>query len=317
MSSVLRNAVLFAVVWLAGVLLPCPARAAEPTIASGNIDELIRTLSNRKDAASLNMLSRAYYAIEQWDSAIRNGEKAVSQAVNNAEYHWWLGRQYGEKAASVNPLSAASLAGKTRNQFELAVKLDPAHVQAQTDLAEYYVEAPTIMGGGLDKARGQAAIVGKYDAAASHWILFKIAEKDKRYEEAEQQLQAAIKVARNPAQYWMNLASFYRSRSRLDDMQKAISQAVAQPLKSAEVYYDAASLLFRAGRDFPSAIQYLKTYLDSDAMVEDAPAFRARYVLGQIYEKQGNKAAAASEYKAAVGLASGFTPASKALGRVQ
>jgi Tfp pilus assembly protein PilF len=317
MNSVSRNAIIFAVVWVAAVLLPCSGAAAEPTIASGNIDELIRTLSNRTDPASLNMLSRAYYAIEQWDSAIKNGEKAVNQAVNSAEFHWWLGRQYGEKAASVNPLSAASLAGKTRNQFELAVKLDPTHVQAQADLAEYYVEAPSIMGGGLDKAREQASLVSKYDAAASHWILFKIAEKDKHYDEAEQQLQAAIKVARNPAQYWMNLASFYRGRSRPDDMLKAISQAVAQPDKSAEVYYDAASLLLRAGVDFPSAIQYLKTYLDSGAMVEDAPAFRARYVLGQIYEKQGNKAAAASEYKAAIALASGFTPASKALGRVQ
>ncbi len=115
----------------------------------------------------------------------------------------------------------------------------------------------------------------------------------------------------------MSLASFYRRRSRLDDMQKAITQAIAQPNKSAEVYYNAASELFQSGRDLPSAVQYLKKYLDSSGMVEDAPAFRAHYLLGQIYEKMGKKSDAVAEYKASLSLASGFAPASKALSRIQ
>ncbi len=232
-------------------------------------------------------------------------------------YHLWLGREYGEKATAANPLSAASLAKKAKAEFELAVKLDPANVQAHADLAEYYTDAPSIMGGGTDKARDQATQVAKYDQATSHWILAIIAEKDKRYPDAESELRQAIKVAKNPAQYWMNLASFFRRRSRLDDMQNAIAQALAQPNKSAEVYYNAASELLQSGRDFPSAVQYLKTYLSSNAMVEDAPAFRAHYLLGKIYEKMGNKSSAVAEYKASLALASGFAPAQKALGRLQ
>jgi tetratricopeptide (TPR) repeat protein len=286
-------------------------------IASGNMDELIRSLSSRSDAASVNLLSRAYYAIEQWDNAVRNGEKAVSLAPDDSSYHLWLGREYGEKANAANPLSAASLAKKAKAEFEQAVKLDPTNVQAHADLAEYYTDAPSIMGGGTDKARDQAAQVAKYDQATSHWILAIIAEKEKRYPDAENQLQEAIKVARNPAQYWMNLASFYRRRSQPDNMQKAISQALAQPNKSAEVYYNAASELLSAGRDFPSAVEYVRQYLSSNTMVEDAPAFRAHYLLGQIYEKMGNKSEAAAEYKASLALASGFAPAGKALGRVQ
>jgi len=292
-------------------------RTVEQMLATGSIDEVIRTLSNRNDAASLDLLSRAYYAIEQWDNAMKDGERAVSLGPDVSMYHLWLGRAYGEKAATANPLSAASLARKTKNEFEIAVKLDPANVQAHADLAEYYTEAPSIMGGGVDKARDQSTQVAKYDQAASHWILAIVAEKDKRYSDAESELRQAIKVARNPAQYWMNLASFFRRRSRFDDMQNAISQAIAQSNKSVEIYYNAASELFQAGRDFPGAVQYLKMYLASNAMVEDAPAFRAHYLLGQIYEKMGNKSAAVTEYQASLALASGFAPADKALGRVQ
>ncbi len=291
--------------------------SVEQMLASGSIDEVIRTLSNKNDAASLNLLSRAYYAIEHWDNAVKNGERAVAASPDNAIYHLWLGREYGEKAAAANPLSAASLARKTKNEFEMAVKLDPVNVQAHADLAEYYTDAPSIMGGGTDKAHEQAMQVAKYDQATSHWILAIIAEKDKRYPDAENELRQAIKVARNPAQYWMNLASFFQRRSRLDDMQSAIAQAIAQPNKSAEVYYNAASELLQSGRDYPNAVQYLKQYLSSNAMVEDAPAFRAHYLLGQLYEKMGDKSGAVSEYKASLALASGFAPAGKALSRLQ
>jgi tetratricopeptide (TPR) repeat protein len=304
-------------VTLAYLLIAAASSAPEQMIASGSIDEAIRTLSGRSDAALVNLVSRAYYAIEQWDNAVRKGEKAVSLAPDNSMYHLWLGREYGEKANAANPLSAASLAKKAKAEFEQAVKLDPTNVQAHADLAEYYTDAPSIMGGGTDKARDQAAQVATYDQAMSHWILAIVAEKEKRYPDAEKELREAIKVAKNPAQYWMNLASFYRRRSQPDNMQKAISQALAQPNKSAEVYYNAASELLSAGRDFPSAVEYLKQYLGSNAMVEDAPAFRAHYLLGQIYEKMGNKSQAATEYKASLALASGFAPASKALARVQ
>jgi tetratricopeptide (TPR) repeat protein len=309
--------------WLALLMLLCalwlPAAdsAVEQMLASGSIDNAIKTLSGKNDAASLNLLSRAYYAIEQWDNAVKNGERAVSASPDNALYHLWLGREYGEKASAANPLSAASLARKAKSEFEQAVKLDPANVQAHADLAEYYTEAPSIMGGGTDKARDQATQVAKYDPATSHWILAIISEKDKRYPDAESELRQAIKVGKNPAQYWMNLASFFRRRSRPDDMQSAITQALAQPNKSAEVYYNAASELLQSGRDFLNAVEYLKTYLSSNAMVEDAPAFRAHYLLGQIYEKMDNKTGAATEYKASLELASGFAPADKALGRLQ
>jgi tetratricopeptide (TPR) repeat protein len=299
------------------VLVAAAGSSIEQMLASGSIDDAIRALSSRNDAASVNLLSRAYYSIEQWDNAIKNGEKAVSLSPDNSLFHQWLGREYGEKAAAVNPLSAASLARKARIEFEQAVKLDPANVQAHADLAEFYTDAPSIMGGGLDKARDQATQVAKYDEATSHWILALVAEKDKNYPDAEKELQQAIKVAKDPSQYWMNLASFYRRRSRFDDMQKAISQAIAQPGKSAEVYYNAAGELAQSGKDFTAAVQYLNKYLASGAMVEDAPAFSAHYLLGQIYEKMGNKPEAVTEYKASLALASGFAPANKALGRLQ
>ncbi len=303
------------------LLLVTSTSVADPgamqLLSLGRMNEAVSVLSNRDDAESLNLLSRAYYAMERWDDAVKCGERAVSLQPGNAIYHLWLAREYGRKAGDSNPLAAAGLARKAKAEFERAVQLDPTNVPARVDLAQYYTEAPAIMGGGLDKARQQAEQVAKYDLAKAHLILGRVAEKEKQYGEAETQLRAGVKEAQNPADAWLQLAAFYRNRGRLDDMQKAVQSAVAQPGKPAESYFDAAKELYLGSRDFPGAAQYLQTYLSSGELVEGAPAFHAHYLLGQLEEKMGNSGAAAAEYEASLSLASGFVPAKRALSHVQ
>lgn len=283
-------------------------------LSAGQMNDFLATLMNRHDAESYNLRSRAYYATEQWDAAIQNAEQAVDLRADDSQYHLWLGRAYGQKAAEIgNPLSAANLARKTKNEFERAVELDPKNVSARADLSEYYVEAPAIMGGGLAKARNQASELQRLDPAAAEWVRAIAAQKEKKYGDAESSLKAAIATAQNPSQYWMNLATFYREHGRLDEMQSAVQSALAQPNRPPVTYYDAANELLQAGRNFPAAVQYVKTYLSSGGLVEDAPAFRAHYLLGQIYEKSGDKAKASTEYQASLSLASGFGRARKAL----
>ena len=283
-------------------------------LSAGQMNDLLVALMNRNDAESYNLRSRAYYATEQWDAAIQNGERAVSLQGDDAQYHLWLARAYGQKAAEIgNPLSAAGLARKAKAEFERAVELNPKNVSARADLSEYYVQAPVIMGGGLAKARNQVSELQSLDPATADWVRALVAEKEKKYGDAENNLKAAIARAQNPAQYWMSLAAFYRQHGRLDEMQSAIQSALAQSNRPSETYYDAASELLHAGRNFPAAVQYVKTYLSSGALVEDAPAFRAHYLLGQIYEKSGDKAKASAEYQASLSLASGFGRARQAL----
>ncbi len=296
-----------------GVADPAPVQL----LSLGRMNDAISVLSNRDDAESFNLLSRAYYAMERWDDAVKWGERAVAERPQDASYHLWLARAYGRKAGDAKPLAAAGLARKAKNEFERAVQLAPANVEARSDLSQYYTQAPAIMGGGLDKARDQAAEISKYNAAEAHLILAQVAAKEKRYDEAESEFHSAIEEARNPATYWLRLADYYRLRGRYDDAQKSVLTAMTQPSRSAENYFDAANELYLSGRDFPEAVQYLQQYLDSGGLVENAPAFRAHYLLGQVYEKMGRGSAANSEYEASLALASGFDRARKALGRQQ
>jgi tetratricopeptide (TPR) repeat protein len=325
-----RFSILLASVCLSSLWLCSQPKAAkqdkagdpQALLSAGRANEALallqsRTTADKHDAQSFNLLSRVYYSLGNWDLAIKAGERAIALDAKNSSYHLWLGRTYGEKAENSNPFSAFSLARKARAQFEEAVEIDGNNIEARSDLTEYYTEAPSFLGGGKDKARAQIAAIAQKDPSVAHYLSARLAEKDKRFTDAEREYKAAIQESKMPAEHWVNLASYYRQRGNLAAMEDAIAKAVEAPRKQASVVVDAASVLFQAQRDLPKAAELLRQYLASPDKVEEAPAFRVEYSLGQILEKMGDKGAAAKEYDAALVLARDYEEARAALQRLR
>lgn len=298
----------------------CTAQSAKDLLAKGKVDEAIRELdarisSNKGDAESLNLLCRAYYLVEDWDHAVDNCEGAVEADSSKSAYHQWLGRAYGEKADHSSFITAARLAKKVRTEFEQAVQLDGTNLLARVDLAEFYLEAPGMMGGGEDKARTQAVLIGKVHPAKEHWVYARIAEKNKDYAIAEKEYRSAIDLSKGASDTWLDLAVFYRKRERYDDMESALRKATTGAVNPPEVLMDGADTLLRANRNPTFAIELLKRYL-AGPTVEEAPVFKAHYLLGTALEKQGNKQSAEEEYRQSLTLAHNYARAKEALKRV-
>ncbi|MGH9511932.1 MAG: tetratricopeptide repeat protein [Terriglobales bacterium] len=306
------------------VIGAAPAFAADEAsslLAKGRVDEAIAVLQKEinaspNDAEAHNLLCRAYFSLGQWDRGIVACQKATSLEPNNSRYHLWLGRIYGEKADKSGFLTAAGLASKVRAEFEQAVRLNPNSIDARTDLAEFYLEAPGIVGGGRDKAEAQAQTLAGLDPAKAHWVNGRLDEKKKDFNSAEREYRAAIEASRGSANSWLNLAIFFRHVGRLDDMEAAIQHAAAAQMDPTGAVMDAAELLIRTRRNVPESVRLLRQYLSSQATVEQAPAFKAHYLLGTALEQQGDKQAAASEYRAALSMAKDFSLAIQALDRV-
>jgi len=295
------------------------ADSAKEMLAAGRVDEAIAELNGRlslaPDANSSNLLCRAYFALEDWERAESSCRKAVALDPNNGGFHLWLGRVYGEKADRANFVTAARLAGKVREEFERAVRLSPNDVDARLDLAEFYAEAPTIVGGGEQKARAQAQSIAALNPAREHWVYARIAEEKKDAATAEREYRQYIDLSHEDAEAWLNLALFLRRQKRFDEMEQAIVKLSQAPMPKPDVLVEAAGILYSAGRSYPFAAELLHRYLNAGP-VEAAPAFKAHYLLGELLEKQGDKAGAAQEYRASLALARNFGTAQQALNRV-
>jgi Flp pilus assembly protein TadD len=296
------------------------ADSARELLESGRVDDAITALNSRlssapSDAESSNLLCRAYITLEDWDRAEAACKRAISLEPGNGSYHRWLGHVYGEKADRANFLVAVGLARKTREEFERAVQLSPNDMDARSDLVEYYIEAPAFLGGGEDKARAQAKLMGATDPAREHWVYARIAEKNHDLVTAELEYQRMIEASKGDSEAWLNLALFFRHAKRYDDMERALVTTSQAPISKPDVLVDIAQNLYRTGRNFSLAIKVIKRYF-ALGPVEDAPAFKAHYLLGMLLEKQGDKAGAAREYQASLALARQFGLAQQALIRV-
>ena len=296
------------------------ATSPKELLAAGHADEVIQVLEQQvhhstSDAESYNLLCRAYFMIEEWDRGIPACERARNLDPQNSTYHLWLGRIYGEKADRAGFLSAAGLVKKVRVSFERAVELDPKNLEARTDLAEFYLEAPGVVGGGKDKARAQADALMAFNPAIAHWVLARIAGREKNAAVAEREHRAYIAESRSGARAWFEFALFLFHANRLDEMEQALRTMESSPVDRRDSFLDGASLLLRAGRDYSMAIRLCRRYLESP--VEEGPAFKAHDDLGQLIEKQGDRQGAAAEFRAALSLSHSYTRALEDLKRVE
>jgi tetratricopeptide (TPR) repeat protein len=307
------------------LLLAAAALAAADTdpsllLRSGRADEALRVLNgvvaqSPNDARAYNLLCRVYYQLELWDDAVRMAEKSVALDPQNSSYHLWLGRAMGRKAETANPFTAFNLARKVKVEFERAVSLDGNNVSARADLSEFYLEAPSFLGGDKKKARQQADFISRQDPARGSYIVGRVEEKQASGR-AEAAYKKAVAESSAPALYLVELAHYYRRAGRISDMETALNQSLAAARNGDGTEFDAASLLLHAGRNFAGAIQILQRYVAQENPAEEGPVFQAHYLMGSLLEKEGRKKEAAQEFQAALKMASQYKPARDALARV-
>ncbi len=141
--------------------------------------------SNEKNAEAHFYLAYTLFMLKNLDDAIDECERAVELDNNNADYHFNLGRLYGEDAADASIFRVPFLAGKIKDEAETALRLNPNHVGAIILLANFYFQAPGIFGGSYDKAIEHATIAAKRDEWQGRILLIRIYNELEEYNKAE------------------------------------------------------------------------------------------------------------------------------------
>ena len=321
MKQTIRAAGLTVLAWttLCPVSLRADQTKAYSALMHGRVAEATDLLrealaANDSDARAHLLLCRAAYAQEISDRAVSECERAAQLAPNDSETQMWFGRALGQKASRVNPLTAYGLAKRVRVAFERSFQLDPSNLAAASDLGEYYVGAPSFLGGGPEKLQGLAARLMPSSPAKAHRLLALLAEKNKDTVKAEAEFKAAV-AAGKTAEAYNDLALFYQDNHRPDEAAAAAKQAIAVDRQNGPAHVDASSILMAADRSPETAEAALRSYLGSANQSDSAPAFKVHVQLGRLLAKRGDAAGAHAEYVAALQLAPEYESARKVLGR--
>jgi tetratricopeptide (TPR) repeat protein len=240
--------------------------------------KVLQSLS-QKDGSAYELMGRDYYMLAEYKKATEALEKAVAASPGSSECALWLGRAYGRRAETSNPISAAGQASKARQYFEKAVQLDPRNLDALADLFDYYLEAPGFLGGGFDKAEATSLQIAGISQAEGYAAQAKLAEHHKQFGSAEEQLHRAIEAAPQQIGKLIELARLLAKQGRYQESDQTVARAEKIAPDSPRFLFAKADLYVKTGRHLDVARTLLERYLASQLTPDDPPRSDAEKLL--------------------------------------
>lgn len=253
---------------------PAEARVAFEQLAATDpanpeVNHYLGQLANRRNEPEL---------------ATRYFERSIAAEPQAGRHQHGLGDALGRSAQNAGLLSKFGFAKKCVAAYERAVALEPENFDFRWSLFEYYRQAPGIAGGGLDKARGEAAAMKRIDPVRARVAFALLHAADKDYTAAFAELDAALAVAP-------------------DDF---------------VTLYHAGRLAALSGQQIEPGIARLRRCLQLPVPI--TPPFPdhavAQLQLGKLLERRSEPAGARAAYEAALRLDPKLDPAADALRRL-
>lgn len=269
-------------------------------------------ISQNTDITNFNK-GKELYEKGEFVEAISFFKKAVEMEESNADFHYWLGAANVAALEDASMFKKATLSYDARSSLIKAIELDPAHVNARIQLANYYIQAPAIAGGSYSKAQEQAAALKKYDPIYAAELEATIFLQKEEYDEAEKVYKTLISDGQHNEKVYYRLSIISLSRQNYQ-------QAIEYCQQSIDEYPEYLMGLYQYGKvasigniETQSGEENLKKYIQSDIPDNLPKKHWAYYRLGKIHELDGNIEEAKSAYENALSHEKGFKEAKKAL----
>jgi tetratricopeptide (TPR) repeat protein len=132
---------------------------------------------------------------------INAGKAAVQLQPNKPEGHFWLGANYGGRAAN-STLSNLSSFQDIKGEMEAVLKIDETYqgYSAYLGLGRLYLQAPKVMGGDVKKAIEylEKGVKLNPNNTVMRFHLAEAYEVDKRNADAKKQIEAVISATPDP-----------------------------------------------------------------------------------------------------------------------
>jgi tetratricopeptide (TPR) repeat protein len=236
------------------------------------------------------------------DDAVDVLEQAVELAPKDAAAHHLLGAAYGRKACAGSLFAKMRLAGDVKEHFERAVELAPDEVEYRESLIQFYAQAPAVAGGGIDKARVQAAEIGKRDAVRGKLAEGLIARIEGKPEQALTIYREAYAQRPDDARLGVQLGLYLQELKRWDEAFGQFQLVVSRTPAAMPAWYQVGRTAVLANVRHAEGEAALKRYLAWTPTAQDPPLAAAHWRLGMLYEQMKKTAEARAQYQAALAL---------------
>lgn len=265
-------------------------------------------------AAARYYLGRIAFDQESYDDAADFFEEATeAKGGNLSEYFTWLGDTYGTIAGEANIIRQGMLAPKMKSAWEKAIALDNKNVRARLSLIQFYTQAPSMMGGSMDKAKEMARQIMIIQPAQGHRQLGNLFMKEKNLVAAEREY---VEMARLDQSMMPILGNFYVGQKQHDKAFALFEELMKKNPGDMLAAYQFGKTSAVSGQRLPEGEQALLKYLAYSPKPNEPSLAGANMRLGQIYEKKGQSGEAKTKYETALRLDNNLQEAKEGLARI-
>ena len=269
---------------------------------------------NARDARAHYYLGRLALIDDDPDTGSDHLERAVTLDQNVSDYHLWFGNALSEQASRASALKHLVLAGRLKSEFDRAVELDARNIDAREALIDFYSMAPGVMGGGIDKARGEAQAIARIDAMRGHLAFARLAVIAKDKGLVEREMNAAIAAAPDNFRPYSALSTWYAREKQWPQAFSTLDAYIKQHPSDSYGPYGIGRIAAASGQQLDRGERGIKDFLARPPKDAGPLAFsRAYQRLGQVLEHQGKRAEAHSAIEQAVKIDPRNEDAKKAL----
>jgi tetratricopeptide (TPR) repeat protein len=224
----------------------CPG-SIQRQIAERSFDEARKSVQallarDPDDDTGVDCMGRLMLAQRKSREAVELFEKAVSLNPGNAQHHEGLGMALMDHAMTASIFRRPFIVRRLRTEFEMAVSLDPALVDARRGLVMFYSMAPRAMGGSMARAREHADAIMKLNPMRGHAALGVIAERQHDIAGAEKEFLRAITLNPDSSGAYAAAGAFYQRQKRVEDAIAMYQKVVVLDPLNEDVKKELASL---------------------------------------------------------------------------
>lgn len=264
-------------------------------------------------AADARTLGEAALRAGRLENAAEYLKRAVTESPDDAAAHHLLAEAYGRQANSSGMITKMRLVGRIREHYERAVALAPDEIEYRESLLEYYAQAPAAMGGGLNKARAEAAQIAKRDRVRGLVAFGRLAQVDgdaetalSKYRQADAERPEDPRVALRLVIYLQELKRWPEAFTRLDAL-------LARDQSVGSAWYQLGRTAVLSNTRHADGEAAFRHFFSMPREIDDPPVAAAHWRLGMLHEQQGRKQDARKEYQQALQIDPGHAEAKTAL----
>ena len=268
--------------------------------------------------ALLSIAQRESDAVEE---AVASGQRAVELAPDVSWVRLEYARALALKMLDGGMLVAMANLGEYKEQMQAAVTLDPSNVEAVSEQIGFYLFAPGLAGGDVDKALELARQLESHDRRMGKWLQAEAHWRNDDKERAKTVCRNALAEFPGDPDLCVSLASFLEEEEDFEGADAQYDVALASEKRTDGYWralYESAKLRITREFELGVAIERLNTYIDGEPGGNLLPPLAgAHWRIGQAQLLLGDESAARTSFELALEIDPDFERAQESLDELE